>query len=70
MFKNKNLLITGGTGSFGNAVMKRFLDTDVKEVRIFSSDEKKQEDMRKLYKNDKLKFYLGDVLEQWWKRCL
>ncbi|MCQ6274671.1 polysaccharide biosynthesis protein [Bacillus sp. V3B] len=61
MFKNKTLLITGGTGSFGNAVMKRFLDTDIKEVRIFSRDEKKQEDMRKLYKNDKLKFYLGDV---------
>ncbi len=61
MFKNKTLLITGGTGSFGNAVMKRFLDTDVKEIRIFSRDEKKQDDMRKLYKNDKLKFYIGDV---------
>jgi UDP-N-acetylglucosamine 4,6-dehydratase/5-epimerase len=61
MFKNKTLLITGGTGSFGNAVMKRFLDTDIKEIRIFSRDEKKQDDMRKLYKNDKLKFYLGDV---------
>ncbi|KXH86869.1 nucleoside-diphosphate sugar epimerase/dehydratase [Sporosarcina sp. HYO08] len=61
MFKNKTLLITGGTGSFGNAVMKRFLNTDIKEVRIFSRDEKKQDDMRKLYKNDKLKFYLGDV---------
>jgi UDP-N-acetylglucosamine 4,6-dehydratase/5-epimerase len=61
MFKNKTLLITGGTGSFGNAVMKRFLDTDIKEVRIFSRDEKKQDDMRKKYKNDKLKFYLGDV---------
>ncbi|MDR7079584.1 UDP-glucose 4-epimerase [Neobacillus niacini] len=61
MFKNKTLLITGGTGSFGNAVMKRFLDTDLKEVRIFSRDEKKQDDMRKQYKNDKLKFYLGDV---------
>lgn len=61
MFKNKILLITGGTGSFGNAVMKRFLHTDVKEIRIFSRDEKKQDDMRKLYKNDKLKFYIGDV---------
>lgn len=61
MFKNKTLLITGGTGSFGNAVMKRFLNTEIKEIRIFSRDEKKQDDMRKLYKNDKLKFYIGDV---------
>lgn len=61
MFKNKTLLITGGTGSFGNAVMKRFLDTDIREIRIFSRDEKKQDDMRKLYKNDKLKFYIGDI---------
>ena len=61
MFKNKTLLITGGTGSFGNAVMKRFLNTDIKEIRIFSRDEKKLDDMRKLYKNDKLKFYIGDV---------
>jgi UDP-N-acetylglucosamine 4,6-dehydratase/5-epimerase len=61
MFVNKTLLITGGTGSFGHAVMKRFLNTDVKEIRIFSRDEKKQDDMRKLYKNDILKFYLGDV---------
>lgn len=61
MFKNKTLLITGGTGSFGNAVMKRFLYTDVKEIRIFSRDEKKQDDMRKLYKDSKLKFYIGDV---------
>ncbi|MFA5035834.1 MAG: polysaccharide biosynthesis protein [Candidatus Izemoplasmatales bacterium] len=61
MFKDKILLITGGTGSFGNAVMKRFLSTGVKEIRIFSRDEKKQDDMRKLYKNDKLKFYIGDV---------
>lgn len=61
MFNDKILLITGGTGSFGNAVMKRFLDTDIKEIRIFSRDEKKQDDMRKLYKNDKLKFYIGDV---------
>lgn len=61
MFKNKVLLITGGTGSFGNAVMERFLDSEIKEIRIFSRDEKKQDDMRKLYKNDKLKFYIGDV---------
>lgn len=61
MFKDKILLITGGTGSFGNAVMKRFLDSDVKEIRIFSRDEKKQDDMRKHYRNDKLKFYIGDV---------
>ena len=61
MFKSKTLLITGGTGTFGNAVMERFLDTDIKEIRIFSRDEKKQDDMRKLYKNDKLKFYIGDV---------
>lgn len=61
MFKDKTLLITGGTGSFGNAVMERFLNTPVKEIRIFSRDEKKQDDMRKKYKNDKLKFYIGDV---------
>ncbi|MCY6484376.1 polysaccharide biosynthesis protein [Clostridium aestuarii] len=63
MFKNKVLLITGGTGSFGNAVLKRFLNTDIGEIRIFSRDEKKQDDMRKLYKNDKIKFYIGDVRE-------
>lgn len=61
MFKNKVLLITGGTGSFGNAVLRRFLDTDIKEIRIFSRDEKKQDDMRKKYNNPKLKFYIGDV---------
>jgi len=61
MFQNKTLLITGGTGSFGNAVMKRFLNTEIKEIRIFSRDEKKQDAMRNAYKNDKLKFYLGDV---------
>lgn len=61
MFKDKVLLITGGTGSFGNAVMNRFLNTEIKEIRIFSRDEKKQDDMRKLYNNDKLKFYIGDV---------
>jgi len=61
MFKDKTLLITGGTGSFGNAVMERFLHTDIKEIRIFSRDEKKQDDMRKIYNNNKLKFYIGDV---------
>lgn len=61
MFKDKVLLITGGTGSFGNAVLDRFLDTDIKEIRIFSRDEKKQEDMRRTYRNEKLKFYIGDV---------
>jgi UDP-N-acetylglucosamine 4,6-dehydratase len=61
MFKNKILLITGGTGSFGNTVLKRFLSTDVNEIRVFSRDEKKQDDMRLAINNDKLKFYLGDV---------
>lgn len=61
MFKNKILLITGGTGSFGNAVLKRFLDTGIKEIRIFSRDEKKQDDMRHRLNNKKLKFYIGDV---------
>ncbi|MEQ3308867.1 polysaccharide biosynthesis protein [Fusobacterium varium] len=61
MFKNKVLLITGGTGSFGNAVLRRFLKTDIGEIRIFSRDEKKQDDMRKIYNNPKLKFYIGDV---------
>ena len=61
MFKDKILLITGGTGSFGNAVLKRFLNTDIKEIRIFSRDEKKQDDMRRLYQNKKIKFYIGDV---------
>ncbi len=61
MFKNKTLLITGGTGTFGNATLKRFLDTDIKEIRVFSRDEKKQEDMRLLFGNPKLKFYIGDV---------
>ena len=60
-FVNKTLLITGGTGSFGNAVLKRFLETDIKEIRIFSRDEKKQDDMRKKYQSSKLKFYIGDV---------
>lgn len=61
MFQNKTLLITGGTGSFGNAVMNRFLNTTIKEIRIFSRDEKKQHDMRTRYKDPKIKFYIGDV---------
>lgn len=61
MFKGKTLLITGGTGSFGNAVLSRFLDMDIREIRIFSRDEKKQDDMRRHYNNDKIKFYIGDV---------
>ncbi|MGH7142176.1 MAG: polysaccharide biosynthesis protein [Candidatus Saccharimonadales bacterium] len=61
MFRGKSLLITGGTGSFGNAVLKRFLDSDIAEIRIFSRDEKKQDDMRKKFKNEKIKFYIGDV---------
>lgn len=61
MFKNKTLMITGGTGSFGNAVLSRFLNTDIKEIRIFSRDEKKQEDMRIALNHPKLKFYIGDV---------
>lgn len=60
-FTNKILMITGGTGSFGNAVLERFLKTDIKEIRIFSRDEKKQDDMRHFYNNEKLKFYIGDV---------
>jgi UDP-N-acetylglucosamine 4,6-dehydratase/5-epimerase len=61
MFNNEILLITGGTGSFGNVVLERFIDSDLKEIRIFSRDEKKQDDMRKKYNNPKLKFYIGDV---------
>jgi UDP-N-acetylglucosamine 4,6-dehydratase/5-epimerase len=61
MLENKTLLITGGTGSFGNAVLRRFLDTDIGEIRIFSRDEKKQDDMRRAYGNTKLKFFIGDV---------
>jgi len=64
MFKNKILLISGGTGSFGNAVLRRFLTTDIKEIRIFSRDELKQDDMRKFYNNDKIKFYIGDVRDK------
>ena len=61
MFEDKTLLITGGTGSFGNAVLDRFLDTDIKEIRVFSRDEKKQDDMRKRYNCDKISFFIGDV---------
>ena len=64
MFKDSKLLITGGTGSFGNAVLKKFLDSDISEIRIFSRDEKKQDDMRKRYNNNKLKFYIGDVRDE------
>ncbi len=63
MFEGKTLMITGGTGSFGEAVLTRFLHTDIKEIRIFSRDEKKQDDMRHRYQNDKIKYYLGDVRE-------
>src|SRR5665648_726500 len=61
MFKNKILLITGGTGSFGGAVLDRFLNTDISEIRIFSRDEKKQDDMRRIYQNEIIKYYIGDV---------
>lgn len=64
MFKGKTLLITGGTGSFGNAVLDRFLDSDIKEIRIFSRDEKKQDDMRHRLQNSKVKFYIGDVRDK------
>ena len=64
MFKNKILLIAGGTGSFGNAVLRRFLTTNIKEIRIFSRDELKQDDMRKQYNNDSIKFYIGDVRDK------
>lgn len=64
LFDDKILLITGGTGSFGNAVLKRFLPTDIKEIRIFSRDEKKQDDMRQLYRNDKIKYYIGDIRDK------
>lgn len=64
MFKNKVLLITGGTGSFGNAVLDKFLDSDFKEIRIFSRDEKKQDDMRKKYNNPKIKFYIGNIRDE------
>ena len=64
MFKNKVLLISGGTGSFGSAVLRRFLESDIQEIRIFSRDELKQDDMRRFYNNDKLKFYIGDVRDK------
>lgn len=64
MFTNKKLVITGGSGSFGNAALDRFLNTDISEIRIFSRDEKKQDDMRKAYNNPKLKFYIGDVRDR------
>lgn len=64
MFKDKVLLITGGTGSFGNAVLRRFLDSDIKEIRIFSRDEKKQDDMRHRFQNSKIKYYIGDVRDK------
>lgn len=64
VFSGKTLLITGGTGSFGSAVLRRFLDTDIKEIRIFSRDEKKQDDMRHRYQTDKIKYYIGDVRER------
>jgi len=64
LFRGKILLITGGTGSFGNAVLKRFLDSDIKEIRIFSRDEKKQDDMRHQLQNTKVKFYIGDVRDK------
>ena len=64
MFKDKTILITGGTGSFGNAVLERFLSSDIKEIRIFSRDEKKQHDMRVKYNNSKIKFYIGDVRDE------
>src|SRR6185312_6509707 len=64
IFDNKILLITGGTGSFGNAVLNRFLNTDIKEIRIFSRDEKKQDDMRQLYHNNKIKYYIGDTRDK------
>ncbi|MDF2538624.1 MAG: polysaccharide biosynthesis protein CapD [Herbinix sp.] len=64
MFKGKTLFISGGTGSFGNAVLKRFLNSEISEIRIFSRDEKKQDDMRRYYKNDKIKYYIGDVRDK------
>lgn len=61
IFSGRTLMITGGTGSFGKAVLDRFLDTDIKEIRIFSRDEKKQDDLRRYYNNSKIKFYIGNV---------
>ncbi len=64
VFENKILLITGGTGSFGNAVLRRFLESDIKEIRIFSRDEKKQDDMRHALQSSKVKFYIGNVRDR------
>ncbi len=64
IFKDKVLLITGGTGSFGNAVLRRFLDSDIKEIRIFSRDEKKQDDMRHMLQSPKVKYYIGNVRDK------
>ena len=64
IFRDKVLLITGGTGSFGNAVLRRFLDSDISEIRIFSRDEKKQDDMRHRLQNPKVKFYIGNVRDK------
>jgi len=64
MFKNKTLLITGGTGSFGNAVLNKFIDSNINEIRIFSRDEKKQDDMRRKFQNDKIKYFIGDVRDE------
>ena len=64
LFKDKTLLITGGTGSFGNAVLRRFLDSDIREIRIFSRDEKKQDDMRHELQNPKVKFYIGNIRDR------
>jgi UDP-glucose 4-epimerase len=64
VFENKTLLITGGTGSFGNAVLRRFLNSDIKEIRIFSRDEKKQDDMRHMLQSPKVKFYVGNVRDK------
>src|ERR1017187_1413941 len=64
ILKYKTLLITGGTGSFGNAVLKRFLHSEINEIRIFSRDEKKQDDMRQLYRNEKIKYYIGDTRDK------
>ena len=64
MFKNKCLLITGGTGSFGNAVLNRFIDSDISEIRVFSRDEKKQDDMRRKFQNNKIKYFIGDVRDE------
>ena len=64
LFKGKTLMITGGTGSFGNAVLNRFLQTDIGEIRVFSRDEKKQDDMRHHLQNPKVKFYIGDVRDK------